>query len=55
MGFCLSRDVAPGGMGDWVAIPGRFKPVLDKTLLERLDVFRGHVRRGSHVGVGPST
>ena len=32
-------DFAPVGIGDWFAIQGSFKTLLDKTLLELLDFF----------------
>ena len=55
MGFFISGDFAPVCIGDWFAIQGSVKTFLDKTLLELLDFFRGHVIRRSNVGVCPPT
>ena len=48
MGFFISGDFAPMGIGDWFTIQGGCKTFFDETFLELLDFFGGHfIRRGN--------
>ena len=54
MGFCISGDFSTVGMGHRFAIQGSFKTFFNKTFLELLDFFGGHVIGRSNGFIGPT-
>ena len=54
MGFFVSGDFSTVNIGHWFAIQGGFNTFFDKTFLQLLNFFGGHVIRRRNVSVCPT-